>query len=531
MPLTKTTNRMTSGAYPNVSDFGAVGGGSIDDSSAVIAAVNSAVADGTGYIYIPFSSIKITSCDMQNVGIIGNGTSIANTTGMKNVGRIKNCLVRGYSTDENQIGYTYGGGLHKKVVYRKSSSVLSVLMKRRGRGYVESEHWYNSYGTASTDTAGSSENWRQCVTRYISEVYLYKHTADDETASAWGSSTNIVLTQSFPTGTASAIQLQYRSTGTLNAEIAWNVNAEKVGQVGYVGIYSTAGSTNQFELYVNGTLQGTYSATLVGTQYILPVKYTLDQSGTNEVRLKKTGANALNVIGAEFWTLDEYPGNRTVEDIAYGDYDEDYVDNNGASDYALFSVAEQKWFGSYHGGETKRSDPSFFLDSVSETIPATTGDFLVGDHVLLQQKTTIAVGSDTMDVDSDYTYYEDSMVKFDCTMEGSCTVDKAYTCMSATSARFQNVSYPDWIQTLSSKNLLGRCNTVTQVNRSDPSFPLNLTVQFTLFPMGGVTGANMTANGPYISSSASYNKLYYGPVTDSETDLTKLSYSTTRLFE
>ena len=232
MALTKAHNRMVSGAYPNVADFGAVGGGSTDDAAAVALAVAKAVSDGSGYIYIPFASIKITSCDMQGVGVIGSGTSIVNTTGMKNVGPLVGCFVRGYATDTDYQGTVALGGVSKKVAYRKSSQVLSILMKRRGRGYVESEHWYNSFGTAPTDTAGASENWRQCVTRYISEVYLYKHTADDETAAAWGASTNIAVSQSFPSGTASAIQLQYRTTSVLNAEIAWDVQTTEIGQVG-----------------------------------------------------------------------------------------------------------------------------------------------------------------------------------------------------------------------------------------------------------------------------------------------------------
>lgn len=60
MALTKSTNRMTSGAFANVKDFGATGDGTTDDTSAIQAAANAAGSSGTS-LYFPVGEYKITT--------------------------------------------------------------------------------------------------------------------------------------------------------------------------------------------------------------------------------------------------------------------------------------------------------------------------------------------------------------------------------------------------------------------------------------------------------------------------------------
>lgn len=515
----------------SVTHYGATSGSNI--ASALSQAVTYCLANGLASVYVPLASVSVgSSVDMQGIGITGEGTTIADTANLQNIGPLKGCIVRGFPTDADYRGSLATGAAHPKAVFRQTADRISVFMKRCGKGYINSEHWYDSFLSGASDAGGACQRWRQCVTRLASAVYVYKHNADDETAAAWGASSEAVFSQTFPAGTSDGERLKFRTTNTLNAEIAWNVEASQIGQRGSVCLYSTGGSANGVELYVNGTLQRTFSATLVGTNYLMQVAYELDLVGTNEVRLKKVSTGSLNVIGAEFSELKDYQDGRAVDSLAYGNWGEDYVPGNGAGDFALRSVAEAKFFGSVHGGETERLASKLFVDGTETTIPANIGDFALGKNIRWESFTTIAVGADSLDVDMSYTYSQDSYLKQDVSMAGSATVDVAYTAMNSASDEFSVVGFPQYQTISAGKNLIGRYDTVTQINRSNANLPMQMTTRFTLFPMGGETGANMGANGPYITGAAGvFNKLYYGPVLDSDTTLTSLAFSAEKVFE
>lgn len=77
MSLTKATYSMIDGAYANVLDFGAVGDGVNDDTSAIQAAMNSVT--GGGRVYIPHGVYKTTSPLTFTDGICVTGESQFNT--------------------------------------------------------------------------------------------------------------------------------------------------------------------------------------------------------------------------------------------------------------------------------------------------------------------------------------------------------------------------------------------------------------------------------------------------------------------
>lgn len=506
---------------------------SLADYSSLQDAVNAAVANNVGFIDLQNTPLSVPSAvDMQGIGFRGQQTVINDTANLSNVGPLVGCIVRGYPTDVDYITLLPTGGLHKKVIFGDSATIMSILIKRRGRGYVKCEHWYNSFTNGPDDTAGACENWRATVARYMSEVYLYRHTAA-ATSGTWGGSVNMLVSLSFPAGTAAGGRaVKYRSGTSAGATIDFTVTSRYIGQRGVAAIYCTGGSTPSADLLVNGVVQTNFSAVLSGGVNILLVEYTCTLAGANTIQLRNNtaGSQSLNVIGVEFSTLENYTTG-SVDEVAFGDYDEDYLPSNGANDYAFLSTATGKFFGSVHGGETVRGAAEMLVDGVNVGIP-TSGAFFVGENIQLRQRTTMADGSGgSLNVESTYTYYEDSVQKLDVYMSGSATVTTAYTAMSTTSDRFTLVTYPEFrTLTAPSTTLIGRSNVVSQINRSDPSLPTKLTTAFTLFPMGGATGANMGSNGAYVLAGATF-KVYYSPVFNSPTTLNNLAFNTTRIFE
>lgn len=76
MALTKSSFAMTNGAWFNVLDYGAVGNGTTDDTAAIQACVDAAVAAGGGAVFLPTGTYKITSAISvisRKISIFGEG--------------------------------------------------------------------------------------------------------------------------------------------------------------------------------------------------------------------------------------------------------------------------------------------------------------------------------------------------------------------------------------------------------------------------------------------------------------------------
>ena len=85
MSLTKVTYSMISGSPINVFDYGAVGNGVADDTTAIQAAVDAANALGGGTVYLPQGDYKITApitiySNIRFIGAGGTSTTITKTT-------------------------------------------------------------------------------------------------------------------------------------------------------------------------------------------------------------------------------------------------------------------------------------------------------------------------------------------------------------------------------------------------------------------------------------------------------------------
>lgn len=502
---------------------------------ALEAAVDYCVDNGFGYVTLDVPTLTITSAvDMHGIGLMGTGTTISNTDDLENVGPVKNCFIRGFPSD---VQYTASFPAYPKsspkVFWQDGANSLAIFTKRPGIGYIRFNHQYNAFASGSSDTGGQQESWRPTRVFHMSEVYLYRHTASFTSGTDWGASTDATIGSTFPGGTvgSGSRALKYRGSNATSAEIAYEVTATRIGQQGKIAFLSTTSSCEAAEIYVNGVLQSTVDTKSPDSTKLLVASYTLTALGVNEVRVKRAATGFLYVFGAAFGRLEDYPdGEHDYTEIAFGRYDHDYISSGGANDYAFFSEDEQVWFGSYHGGETERAEPLLAVDGEFITFPAAQGTLRAGRVITLQSRTNIAppLGSGYQ-LNVLFTYASDGLQHFTIGAKGSAHVRYAYTCMSCTEATFSLVEFPKYITVESGSNFLGPYDMVTQLKLARPGIPQRVTTKFTTFPNGGQFGFN-SHGGARILTEETRNKLYYGPVINSVTDLGDLSWTIERLF-
>ena len=502
------------------------------NAAALTAAATAAKSLGIAEIEADAGTITVGSAvDMQGVGIIGQGTIIGNTSNLLNVGPLRNCVVRGFPTEGDILAHlTPTRQTPKLLVCANPDDALWLFANDANGRPLRHILRYDTFSSNPTDAGVASEVWRPTDVFGLDKVFVYQKAG--VRTGTWGAETNAPFGGFFGPGTVGGRAFRYRSTTVQNSDVTFTVGATAISQKCRVGIYATAGSSTANEILVNGVSQRTFSAVLVAGFPLLLIEVELTAMGDNEVTVRKTssGASSLSVIGANVVELQHYRG-ETVDEYAYGETARQYLFSTAANDYAFHSIDEDKWFGSLHGGETKRSEPVLLTDRTIFPIPSVQGNFVIAQSFQFQQRTEIRAGTDYMNVARTDTYRADGHYRLAVSMAGSAKVDRAFTCMTAAHWNFRNLIYPREISSPGVTELVGRSNMVTQIAPIGPTEQMVLSTLTTLFPMGGKYGANMLANGPYINNQAdTYSKVYYGPVAGSEVTLPGIAFETERLF-
>lgn len=117
MALTKATNRMISGSYVNINDFGAVGDGVANDAAAIQSAIDFVAADPNGgIVYMPRGSYNLGTTSLsfpiaKSISLIGAGASSSGdgvnqvaATRLTYTGTSEAIKVHGTGFDANQCG-------------------------------------------------------------------------------------------------------------------------------------------------------------------------------------------------------------------------------------------------------------------------------------------------------------------------------------------------------------------------------------------------------------------------------------------
>jgi len=185
----------------------------------------------------------------------------------------------------------------------------------------------------------------------------------------------------------------------------------------------------------SGTFSRTYTAVDAGNKPVI-----VDVPFSDSIVIVKTGGGAsLAFFGYNFSRVGEeevYSGNNIVYMSTLGSSDT-YVNNTGASDYAIRPENTNLFAGSFHGYEVETVPTRFYFDEVESAI----SDFGFKEALTVKtiQETQIL---STIDVVSEHTFSNDGAVTKSFIFTNVMECNRAYFGMATFGKRFSDVIFP-----------------------------------------------------------------------------------------
>lgn len=231
------------------------------------------------------------------------------------------------------------------------------------------------------------------------------------------------------------------------------------------------------------------------------------------LKIENAGTEKFSFVGFNIYKLDEHDGQLINSYKVYGNSKE-FINNDGASDYAIFDKDIQKWCGSYHGGETRETCKIDWINNIYENneslvdlinLENVASSFCVIKNLKIIQKTNInnkCNMTTTYDFNCDGTLH---MLFGALNNTINCT--QFYTALTCTKPDFDYTFCPDFCKVDRGVDTTFKIHNgmITQHNTKDK---LDLTIRFNMF--------NSVYNrlGSYIRRNDYYSKFYYGIVTN-----------------
>jgi hypothetical protein len=383
-------------------------------------------------------------------------------------------------------------------------------------------------GLASTTSSlgAPADLWRVGKVWQLHAAYVVKQ-AGIVTTGAWVDDTITGTTLGHTPGSAATSRFLTVKRNTVVGD--YLEQPVTVGRSGVLslGFMMTAGAANVVEILLNGTLRETISTRNANGPFIYRHRISVAPGDyTVRIRIGTGSTGTLYSIGGNFFPVDEAPLDAQVDQFYFYNSDQDYIDNEGASDYALVDASNSNLYsGSYHGGETSQSVT--WLANGAAFTPAANALVLSGGFEL-RQSTTIAGKITSVTAQR---FVADGTHEFNAVLHGAMNATTVYTGMSGTAEVFSRIAFPRVVDMASladgTEVELGRPPLVVQER---PDTGQRLSIYITIFALD-------TANkrgGVFVRHAVgAYNKLYYGPAVSATTPyvLNDLAWRQVRVFD
>lgn len=295
-----------------------------------------------------------------------------------------------------------------------------------------------------------------------------------------------------------------------------------------VAIFSRGGwtSAEEFEILVGGhpieknIITAEPSSVVRMFEFLAPkVNSPLD------ITIKNVSTKDIYITAFNVFTLEQYDGQDVDNYVAYGSGEHlPFIDNQGASEYALNDLLAGKQFGSFHGGEVSDSlkvayrDMSSSLTTLThkkdwDTIPV--GEFYFSPEFSISQETTL-IERATMythtNFDTDGTLFYDMSYNV---IEGQepIVLKDLYTSLTCTSPYFNKVKIPT-LMTVSedpaeaSRSLIYMNSSANKVVQTTSDERQELHIRHSRFNEGYIGHPSAL----FLSDYPQYRKIYYAPI-------------------
>lgn len=330
------------------------------------------------------------------------------------------------------------------------------------------------------------------------------------------------------TGDGFGVGVNYLSSTTVPSEVTYKVKSGTNGKANVV-LFGTTTSSTSVDVLVNGVLVRNFNTRefAIGTNLTfkiveldIPSRVNLSADVSITLRNNNTNSERMHFACANFYPLKEYDG-QDVDFYKCFVTSTTWLDNAGASDYAIFDHDLQKWCGSYHGGETRISAMATWsnVSTWTPTLQYQTGRTNLRDksqipngwYLLpsfkLQQVTNInnkGKMTSMLDFDTDGTL----QMSFGFN-DGTINVETFYTGLATSHIGMDYVRYPRYEQLPPAPQNVYIEGNEGHVIQRNSTRNISIGHRFTLFGDRYITNKRKRS-GWIFNSATLYKKFYYG---------------------
>jgi hypothetical protein len=426
-----------------------------------------------------------------------------------------------------------------KIIHKTSADELQIIQKTN-KGYVHYTFAKNNGASeAGRDYGINHELIRLIRARHIQDAYVYKNVSTPTTGS---------VTVQYAPGLFNTIEslLFYlpqrddsKSISSQNgngmgcykiapsSEVTYDLKVNKKKKANAL-FMCTPGGSQDVQIYLNNILVKSFNPRSLVKNGASPnsmalidfeIPSTANTSDTVTVKIRNnSGAGDAYLCALNYFELKDYDGQDITDYKCFGSTKSGWIENSGASDYALYDEDADLWFGSYHGGEISEFDRILWDSgtnvkgdeySLSHVQFSTinTGDWRVQKYFEIYQQTSLANGKAKMV--SKFDFNTDGTIEMDFGYyDGQVNLSVFYTALTCTNVSFEYLFYPQYkyFGTVPTNGYYSFPVTEGRISQVSAADTLQLDIRFTKF------NNRYDSRGPTIADNAAYRKFYYGPV-------------------